>query len=221
MRLVRAERTMPDPASPKRWLSIVGIGEDGIDGLSPVARGLVAGAEIVFGGERHLKLANQLIRGEAKPWPSPFSRAVSEVLAERGRQVCVLASGDPFFYGVGSVLANHVTPEETVVVPAPSAFSLAAARLGWALPNIALVSVHGHAGRLAGAHKFRDGLARFAATRPVHGECGGYMRARLQFEPPKRSVIRPAFTSALSASTNSPTGTSSLSRCMSENQKTE
>jgi precorrin-6Y C5,15-methyltransferase (decarboxylating) len=55
----------------------------------------------------------------------------------------VLASGDPFFYGVGSVLANHVTPEETVVVPAPSAFSLAAARLGWALPDIALVSVHG------------------------------------------------------------------------------
>ncbi len=143
MRLVRAERTMPEPAPAKRWLSIVGIGEDGVEGLSPVARGLVAGAEIVFGGERHLALANQLIRGQAKPWPSPFSRAVSEVLAERGRQVCVLASGDPFFYGVGSVLANHVRPEETVVVPAPSAFSLAAARLGWALPDISLVSVHG------------------------------------------------------------------------------
>jgi precorrin-6B C5,15-methyltransferase / cobalt-precorrin-6B C5,C15-methyltransferase len=143
MRLVRAEVTMPDPASPKRWLSIVGIGEDGVEGLSPVARGLVAGADIVFGGERHLALATELIRGEAKPWPSPFSRAVGEVLAERGRQVCVLASGDPFFYGVGSVLATHVKPEETVVVPAPSAFSLAAARLGWALPDIALVSVHG------------------------------------------------------------------------------
>jgi precorrin-6Y C5,15-methyltransferase (decarboxylating) len=134
---------MPEPASPKRWLSIVGIGEDGIGGLSPVARGLVTNADIVFGGERHLALANQLIRGEAKPWPSPFSRAVGEVLAMRGRQVCVLASGDPFFYGVGSVLANHVKPEETLVVPAPSAFSLAAARLGWALPDIALVSVHG------------------------------------------------------------------------------
>jgi precorrin-6B C5,15-methyltransferase / cobalt-precorrin-6B C5,C15-methyltransferase len=143
MRLVRAEVTMPDRASPKRWLSIVGIGEDGVEGLSPVARGLVAGADIVFGGERHLALATELIRGEAKPWPSPFSRAVGEVLAERGRQVCVLASGDPFFYGVGSVLATHVKPEETVVVPAPSAFSLAAARLGWALPDIALVSVHG------------------------------------------------------------------------------
>jgi len=145
MRLVRAERTMPEPASPKRWLSIVGIGEDGVESLSPVARGLVSGAEIVFGGERHLALANRLIRGEAKPWPSPFSRAVGAVLAMRGHQVCVLASGDPFFYGVGSVLANHVKPEETVVVPAPSAFSLAAARLGWALPDIALVSVHGRA----------------------------------------------------------------------------
>jgi precorrin-6B C5,15-methyltransferase / cobalt-precorrin-6B C5,C15-methyltransferase len=140
---MRADGAMPEPASTKRWLSIVGIGEDGVEGLSPVACGLVAGADIVFGGARHLKLANALIRGQAKAWPSPFSRAVDEVLAMRGRQVCVLASGDPFFYGVGSVLANHVKPEETMVVPAPSAFSLAAARLGWALPDIALVSLHG------------------------------------------------------------------------------
>jgi precorrin-6Y C5,15-methyltransferase (decarboxylating) len=145
MRMGRADPVMPEPAPPTRWLSIVGIGEDGVEGLSPIARGLVAGADIVFGGERHLKLAAPLINGEAKRWPSPFSGAVGEVLALRGRQVCVLASGDPFFYGVGSLLANHVAPEETVVVPAPSAFSLAAARLGWALPDIALVSLHGRA----------------------------------------------------------------------------
>jgi precorrin-6B C5,15-methyltransferase / cobalt-precorrin-6B C5,C15-methyltransferase len=143
MRFMRADRLMPETAPPKRWLSIVGIGEDGVEGLSPIARGLVSAADIVFGGERHLGLAAPLIRGRTKRWPSPFSRAVGEVLAERGRQVCVLASGDPFLYGVGSVLANHVPPEETVVVPAPSAFSLAAARLGWALPEIALVSLHG------------------------------------------------------------------------------
>jgi precorrin-6Y C5,15-methyltransferase (decarboxylating) len=143
--MAQADPIMPEPASIRRWLSIVGIGEDGVEGLSPIARGLVSSADIVFGGERHLKLAAPLIRGEGRPWPSPFSRAVGEVLAARGRQVCVLASGDPFFYGVGSVLANHVAPEETVVVPAPSAFSLAAARLGWALPDIALVSLHGRA----------------------------------------------------------------------------
>ena len=141
----RAEPVMPEPAPPSRWLSIVGVGEDGVEGLSATARGLIAAADIVFGGERHLRLAASLIRGEAKPWQSPFARGVEEVLACRGRQVCVLASGDPFHYGVGSVLAGHVPPEETVVVPAPSAFSLAAARLGWALPDIVLLSVHGRA----------------------------------------------------------------------------
>ena len=83
---MRAEPVMPEPASSRRWLSIVGIGEDGVDGLSAVARGLVSGADIVFGGARHLALAAPLIRGEAKPWPSPFSRGVDEVLAARGRQ---------------------------------------------------------------------------------------------------------------------------------------
>ncbi len=143
MRPMRAERAMPEGASTRRWLSIVGIGEDGIEGLSATARALVSGADIVFGGERHLKLASPLIKGRASAWPSPFARGIDDVLAARGSQVCVLASGDPFNYGVGSVLAGRVPPEETLVVPAPSAFSLAAARLCWALPETALVSLHG------------------------------------------------------------------------------
>ncbi len=135
----------PDTAAVARWLSIVGIGEDGVAGLSEVARALVSGAEIVFGGKRHLGLAAPLIRGAMRPWPSPFDGAAAEVLAQRGHQVCVLASGDPYQYGIGTVLARHIAPAETLVVPAPSAFSLAAARLGWALPDCALVSLHGRA----------------------------------------------------------------------------
>jgi precorrin-6Y C5,15-methyltransferase (decarboxylating) len=130
-------------AAAPRWLSIVGIGEDGVEGLSASARGLISAAEIVFGGKRHLGLAAALIRGAVRPWPSPFESAVAEVLAQRGRQVCVLASGDPYLYGIGTLLARHVAPSETVVVPAPSAFSLAAARLGWPLADCALVSLHG------------------------------------------------------------------------------
>jgi precorrin-6B C5,15-methyltransferase / cobalt-precorrin-6B C5,C15-methyltransferase len=147
-----ADRIAAETAAARRWLSIVGIGEDGVEGLSPVARALVSGAEIVFGGKRHLDLAAPLIRGAARPWPSPFERGIEEVLAHRGRQICVLASGDPYLYGVGSVLARHVPAEHTVVVPAPSAFSLAAARLGWALPETALVSLHGHALDLVRPH---------------------------------------------------------------------
>ena len=139
----RPDGIAAETAAAKRWLSIVGIGEDGIEGLSAVARGLVSGAEIVFGGKRHLGLAAPLIRGAVRPWPSPFERAVPEVLAQRGRQVCVLASGDPYHYGVGALLARHVAASETMVVPAPSAFSLAAARLGWPLAECALVSLHG------------------------------------------------------------------------------
>jgi precorrin-6Y C5,15-methyltransferase (decarboxylating) len=139
----RPDVVAEETAAAPRWLSIVGIGEDGIEGLTAVARGLVSGAEIVFGGKRHLGLAAALIRGAVRPWPSPFERAVDEVLAQRGRQVCVLASGDPYLYGIGAVLARHVEPRETVVVPAPSAFSLAANRLGWPLADCALVSLHG------------------------------------------------------------------------------
>jgi len=135
----------PQTAAVRRWLSIVGIGEDGVEALSPVARGLIADAEIVFGGTRHLALAAALIHGAARPWPSRFDRAVDEVLARRGSPVCVLASGDPFVHGVGTVLARHIDPSEMLAVPAPSAFSLAAARLGWPLPDTAQVSLHGRA----------------------------------------------------------------------------
>ena len=138
-----SDATPRDTAAASRWLSIVGIGEDGVEGLSPVARGLIEAAEIVFGGRRHLALAAPLIRGAARPWPSPFDGAPEEVLRHRGRQVCVLASGDPFQYGVGAVLARHIDAREMIVVPAPSAFSLAAARLGWSLPQTVLLSLHG------------------------------------------------------------------------------
>jgi len=141
-----------ETAAPRRWLSIVGIGEDGVEGLTPTARSLVQAAEMVFGGPRHLVLAAPLIRGVARPWRSPFERAVEEVLAQRGRQVCVLASGDPFVYGVGSVLLRHVDPRETVTVPALSTFSLAAARLGWALPDTTQLSLHGRALDLVRPH---------------------------------------------------------------------
>jgi precorrin-6B C5,15-methyltransferase / cobalt-precorrin-6B C5,C15-methyltransferase len=138
-----ADRLAQERAPLPRWLSIVGIGEDGIAGLSPVARALVSGAEIVFGGKRHLALAAPIIRGAARPWPSPFERGIEEVLALRGRPLCVLASGDPFFFGVGSVLARHIDAGEMLVLPSPSAFSLAAAKLAWSLPDTLLLSLHG------------------------------------------------------------------------------
>jgi precorrin-6Y C5,15-methyltransferase (decarboxylating) len=133
-------------------LSIVGIGEDGVDGLSAQARELVRSATVVFGGTRHLALASPLIRGDARPWTRPFEQSIAEVLAHRNRAVCVLASGDPFFHGVGSLLSQHVSRAETLAVPAPSAFSLAASRLLWPLPQTVLLSLCGQSIDLVRPH---------------------------------------------------------------------
>lgn len=109
-------------------------------------------AEIVFGGARHLALAGDAVRGEARAWPTPFARGIDAVLALRGRNVCVLASGDPFLHGVGATLARHVPADEMRAFPAPSAYSLAGARLGWPLAEVGCLTVHGRSLDLVRAH---------------------------------------------------------------------
>jgi precorrin-6B C5,15-methyltransferase / cobalt-precorrin-6B C5,C15-methyltransferase len=128
--------------SKERWLAIVGIGEDGLDGLTPAARRLIAQADFVVGGKRHLALAGSL-KAETMTWPSPIENALDVIEARRGRSVCVLASGDPFFFGVGAMLMRRFTAEEMISVPAPSAFAHAASRLGWSEQDCALLTLHG------------------------------------------------------------------------------
>jgi precorrin-6Y C5,15-methyltransferase (decarboxylating) len=126
------------------WLVIVGIGEDGVEGLGAAARSVIARAEFLVGGRRHLALAGPLIgAAETLPWPSPLTEAIPLILRRRGQRVVVLASGDPFCFGVGSLLARAVPMAEMACLPAPSAFSLACARLGWALQDIATISFCG------------------------------------------------------------------------------
>ncbi|AVO46540.1 cobalamin biosynthesis bifunctional protein CbiET [Phreatobacter cathodiphilus] len=127
-----------------RWLSLVGIGEDGRAGLTAAASAAIDGAELVVGGARHLALAGPLA-APALAWPNPLHAAFPAIVAKRGRPVCVLATGDPFHHGVGVQLARLVAPEEMQVFPQPSAFALACARLGWAQQDCALVSLHGRA----------------------------------------------------------------------------
>lgn len=137
--------TEPAICTGPRWLSIVGIGEDGVEGLSSVALQLIRSAELVVGGARHLELASELIRGRRLAWPSPISDAFPEIERHRGRAVAILASGDPFHFGVGKQIAAFVQADEFICLPQPSAFSLAAARMGWPLQDVSLVTLHGRA----------------------------------------------------------------------------
>ena len=125
------------------WLTVIGIGEDGIAGLGDEAKRRIAAADLVCGGRRHLELADRLVTGERHQWLSPIERSVEFIKAARGRNVCVLASGDPFYFGMGATLARSMDPAEMFTIPAPSSFSLAASRMGWPLQDLALVSLHG------------------------------------------------------------------------------
>ncbi|WP_447757131.1 precorrin-6y C5,15-methyltransferase (decarboxylating) subunit CbiE [Pseudomonas moraviensis] len=134
------------------WLTIVGIGEDGFKGLGKNARRALMGASRIVGGQRQLDLLPPCIDGERQSWPSPFSLA--PVLESRGEPVCVLASGDPMFYGVGASLARLVPSAEMSIIPAPSSCALAAARLGWPLQEVTVVSLVARPLAALNAHLF-------------------------------------------------------------------
>ncbi|WP_346828912.1 precorrin-6y C5,15-methyltransferase (decarboxylating) subunit CbiE [Pseudomonas abietaniphila] len=121
------------------WLTVVGIGEDGYKGLGKNARHALLGAHQVFGSSRQLDLLPPCIQAERRQWSSPFS--LQPVLEQHGEPVCVIASGDPMLFGVGVSLSRHVPIDQMRVIPAPSSYSLAAARLGWALQDVVTLSV--------------------------------------------------------------------------------
>ncbi|KAA1180002.1 precorrin-6y C5,15-methyltransferase (decarboxylating) subunit CbiE [Rhizobium tropici] len=134
---------MVETPSVQRWLTLIGIGEDGPAGIGDEAKRLIAEAPVVFGGARHIELMRPIITGETQTWLSPFEKSVEALLARRGEPTVVLASGDPFFYGVGATLSRRIAASEMTVIPAPSSFSLAASRLGWPLQDTTVLSLHG------------------------------------------------------------------------------
>jgi len=124
------------------WLHIVGIGEDGLDGLLPATRAVVEAAEVIVGAERHHELA-QGVGAERIAWPSPFDALIDTLNGLRGRRVVVLATGDPLWFSVGARIGREINPTEITYHPQLSAFQLAAARMGWSLADVETLTVHG------------------------------------------------------------------------------
>ena len=144
------------------WLTVVGIGEDGFFGLSRAARRALLDAAVVIGGDRHLAMLPPRIRARREPWPKPFD--VAPIEAYRGTPVCVLASGDPMLFGVGATLARAIPPAQMRVIGGPSSVSLAAARLGWPLQDVSVVSLVGRPLAVLNAH-LREGVRLLVLSR--------------------------------------------------------
>lgn len=160
------------------WLTIIGLGEDGLNGLSGASRDALAQAEIVMGAARHLALLPGL-SCEVLEWPVPFADGIDMLLAQRGRRVVMLASGDPFWFGAGSSVTRHLARQEWCAIPAPSTFSLAAAALGWPLQTVSCMGLHA-----APLTRLRPYLARGARVLVLLrdgaavGELAGYLTQR-------------------------------------------
>ncbi|MEL6641608.1 MAG: precorrin-6y C5,15-methyltransferase (decarboxylating) subunit CbiE [Pseudomonadota bacterium] len=124
------------------WLHIVGIGEDGMEGLSPATRAVVEAAEVIMGAERHHNLAIGTT-AERISWPSPFDAMIDTITELKGRRAVILVTGDPLWFSVGARIGRAIDPAEIVYHPQLSAFQLAAARMGWSLPDVETLTVHG------------------------------------------------------------------------------
>ncbi|WP_223475430.1 precorrin-6y C5,15-methyltransferase (decarboxylating) subunit CbiE [Oricola indica] len=126
------------------WLHIIGIGEDGMAGLSAEGRRLVEQAEVIVGGDRHHSLAPN-VAAERIAWPSPFDAMIDEIRRHKGRRVVVLVTGDPLWFSVGARMLKGIPREEIVFHPQLSAFQFASCRMGWSLADVETLTVHGRA----------------------------------------------------------------------------
>ncbi len=135
------------PADPlRRPLVVVGVGADGWDGLSGPAVAAVRAADVVIGSARQLDYLDQSVHGTRVLYPTPLLPRLTSLIAEHdGRRIVLLASGDPMFYGIGSTVVRTYGPAAVEIHTHPSSVSLAAARLGWALEDLEVVSLVGRA----------------------------------------------------------------------------
>ena len=124
------------------WLTIIGVGDDGLEGLSASSLVMVQSAAIVFASERIASKAD-VPNAELFVWETGYDETLAALLKRRGSPVIVLATGDPMHFGIGATLSKFIKPAEMTVIPHNSAFSLAAARLGWPLQDAACISLHG------------------------------------------------------------------------------
>ncbi|RCK20271.1 bifunctional cobalt-precorrin-7 (C(5))-methyltransferase/cobalt-precorrin-6B (C(15))-methyltransferase [Thalassospira lucentensis] len=129
----------------KGRITVIGIGEDGYDGLSPMARSILENARIIFGGTRHIAMLPGTNTATQNKWITPFEANLPMIEDCLDQNPVVLASGDPMYFGVGNTLIKYFGPEPIYAIPAPSSISLAASRLGWALADCDVITLHGRA----------------------------------------------------------------------------
>ena len=127
------------------WLRVIGLTEHGLDHFPPSHLDQLRSAEVVIAPERALPSVKALpeFSGKAMTWPQPFLDIIPLLEDYRGKNVVVLATGDPLWFGAASTLVRYFAPDEMEITPSPSGFQWAAARMGWPMHLLRCLTVHG------------------------------------------------------------------------------
>lgn len=169
--------------SARKAVIVIGLGDDGCASLSSRAASAVARARVLVGGERHLAFFPQFT-GERIVLKGGLDAALARLATLANEHtICVLASGDPLFFGIGARVAKAVGGEHVEFLPAPTSVQWAFAQAGLAWDDAALLSLHGRelagfCAQLRAVHKvavLTDGEnspPRLAARMLEHGELG-------------------------------------------------
>ncbi|WAC94320.1 precorrin-6y C5,15-methyltransferase (decarboxylating) subunit CbiE [Mycobacterium sp. Aquia_213] len=118
---------------------VVGIGADGMPGLSNAARIQLQTATVIYGAERQLGLLDDTVTAERREWPSPMLPALQTLPIDD--DIHIVASGDPLMHGIGGTLIRLYGAEKVTVLPHVSAVTLACARMGWNVQDTEVISL--------------------------------------------------------------------------------
>jgi precorrin-6Y C5,15-methyltransferase (decarboxylating) len=120
---------------------VVGIGADGMPGLSEASRRELQRAAVIYGSRRQLDLLDDTVAAPRREWPSPMLPALQRLLDDHADDVHVVASGDPLMHGIGGTLIRLFGPDRVTVLPHVSAVTLACARMGWNVHDTEVISL--------------------------------------------------------------------------------
>lgn len=120
---------------------VVGIGADGMSGLSETSCAELRRATVIHGSKRQLDLLDETVRAPRREWPSPMLPALQTLLDEHTGDIHVVASGDPLLHGIAGTLIRLYGPETVRVLPHVSSVTLACARMGWNVHDTEVISL--------------------------------------------------------------------------------
>jgi len=107
---------------------ILGIGDDGVEGMTAQARRLLEEAELLVGPESCSAILPAPLRGRLEV-AANLDEIVDRIERSRGRRTVLLASGDPLFYGTARYVCGRLGKDRFEVVPHVSSMQLAFARV--------------------------------------------------------------------------------------------